>query len=135
MNNQSTFINWILVLLISSVQFIPSFGAIDKVAPQFFFISLITLFSFVYLVRQVFNRKEIVIYKNKLLTHFLLFSCLCLLSLLWSFNSVEGLINYFEILLMFFCLYNLSHHFLIIKPDFKHISFLFIFILTSDVLS
>lgn len=134
MNNQSTFINWILVLLISSVQFIPSFGAIDQVAPQFFFISLITLFSFVYLVRQVFNRKEIVIYKNKLLTHFLLFSCLCLLSLLWSFNSVEGLINYFEILLMFFCLYNLSHHFLIIKPDFKHVSFLFIFILTSDVL-
>jgi len=133
MKDQSIMISWIFVILIASVQFIPNFGSIDRASAQFLYLALITLTSFLYTLRELPTKGHVVLYHNKIITVLFGLSCLGLISTLWAFNPTESLINYFEILLIVLIIYNLSHHLTQIKPNFKQIAFLFVFLLASDI--
>jgi len=133
--NKTKLPNWIFILLFSIVQFVPNFGAIDKSATQFFYLAIIAMLSSLFLYRNMLFSDGKIIYKHDILLAFFSLSILVLLSNLWSFNPVEGLINFFELLLIIFCIYNLTHHFKAISIKFKDLSQLFIFILFFDVLN
>jgi O-antigen ligase/tetratricopeptide (TPR) repeat protein len=117
------------------VQFVPNFGAIDKSASQFFYLAIIAMLSSFFLFRNMSYGDGKIIYKHNILLAFFSLSILGLLSILWSFNPVEGLINFFELLLITFSLYNLTLHFKSLNPNFKEFSQIFIFILFFDVLN
>ncbi|MGB2300555.1 MAG: O-antigen ligase family protein [Flavobacteriaceae bacterium] len=126
-------LSWIFVILISSVQFISNFGSIDRSSAQFLYLAIFVGLSTLYIFRNSILGKGFRIYSNELISLFFGFSFFALLSLLWAFNPTEGLINYFEVLLIGFCIYNISHHFITIKPSFKNISLLFAFLLVTDL--
>lgn len=134
MNNQSKIISWIFVVLIASVQFIPNFGSVDRASAQYLYLSLVSLGSFLYTLRELPTKGHVVLYHNKIITVLFGLSCLGLISTLWAFNPTESLINYFEILLIVLSIYNLSHHLIQIKPNYIQIAFLFVFLLASDIL-
>lgn len=133
MKNDSKITSWIFVILIASVQFIPNFGSIDRASAQFLYLSLVSFGSYLYTLRELLTKGHVVIYYNKIITVLFGLSCLGLISSLWAFNPTESLINYFEILLIVLSIYNLSYHLIQIKPNYKQIAFLFIFLLASDI--
>ena len=133
--NKTNLSNWIFILLFSLVQFVPNFGSIDKSASQFLYLAVVALFSSLYLFRNMLHGDGIIIFKHKIISAYALLSILGLLSVFWSFNPVEGLINFFELLLIIFCIYNFTQHFKAIRIKFKDLSQLFIFILFFDILN
>ena len=128
--------HYIFIYLLSIVQFIPALGAIDKLAPQFLYLSIVNLLSLTFQLKNPSSSHiSLYTYKNNVISVFLCFLLVCSLSVFWAFNSVEGLITFFKVLIIFFTILNLTFHFKQIKITFKEFAYLIVFLLATDILN
>ena len=93
--NTENFIPSILIILFLIVGFIPNFGAVDKIAPQWLYLSILNIISTIYLV---YRRNEFFqrIYKaifSTISILYILFFIWALLSYFYAINQIEVLVN------------------------------------------
>ena len=125
---------WILIILLVSSQFIPSFGAIDKLGPQFLYLSIICFVSSVVLFYRKYFLKNEIFYKEKALFIFLGLVLWSLCSVLWAFNQVEATITFFKLFVIFLLLFNLNVYFNILRITYKQVSYIVSFLLVPDLI-
>ena len=130
-------INYILITLYLLVGFVPSLTTIDKVAPQFLYLSILNIFTIIYLISRVgFFEVFKATFKNNFIVFLLfLFWAWGLLSLLYAINKSEVLIESSRIIIY---IYSYTNFLILIKwtkIDLKKVSFLFSIILGMEVLS
>ena len=130
-------INYILITLYLLVGFVPSLTTIDKVAPQFLYLSILNIFTIIYLISRVgFFEVFKATFKNNFIVFLLfLFWAWGLLSLLYAINKSEVLIESSRIIIY---IYSYTNFLILIKwtkIDLKKVSFLFSIILAMEVFS
>jgi len=104
-------INYFLILLYLIIGFIPNVGAVDRVATHWVYLNLISLFSIIYFLTT--NSKKtisFVIYKNKPLLVFILFTLWATISLFYSIDLTESLISLIRLISILFAIFLLGLH-------------------------
>ena len=129
--------NYILITLYLLVGFVPNFTAIDKVAPQFLYLSILNIFTLIYLISTLgfFEVYRYTFKKNFVVFLLFLFWAWGLLSLLHAINKSEVLIESSRILVYIYSYINLLILIKWAKIDLKKVSILFSIILGMEVLS
>ena len=102
------FVNYLILSLYFFIYITPAYIgelllAYDKVFPQMFIVSLLNIFSFIYIYKD-FNLKEYISnfeYKNHYLAYFL-FVVISTISLLVAENLIEGVVTLLKILNLLF---------------------------------
>ncbi|MGC6422242.1 MAG: O-antigen ligase family protein [Flavobacteriaceae bacterium] len=125
--------NIIFIILLVSVQFVPSFQAVDKQAPQFFYLSIITFCSTFFIFFRSIKEKQKKIKADRLLIVFGSLATLSLLSILWAFNKVEATISFFNFFISVLLLYNLIYHFKQTNFNYRQLATIFCCLLASDI--
>ena len=114
----SNFIPSILILGFLLVGFIPNLDAVDKIAPQWLYLSLINLLSGVFLLinRKVFKERFLVVLTSYMSLSYIGFVIWAAFSYFYAINPTEVLVNivrHFNTLFMFLhlgiLLYNIKH--------------------------
>ena len=103
------------------------FLAYDKVFPQMFIVSLLNIFSFIYIYKN-FNLKEFILsfdYKNHYLAYFSVI-VISIISLLVAENVIEGVVSLLKILNFF-----IAFSFIVILSSFKNLKFFNYFIIAT----
>ena len=134
MTKYDSFISWSFLILLSAVQFVPAFGAIDKWGPHFFYLSIVGLLSTGYLLFFSTTVKKVQIPKNFIVFSFLGLVLLSLLSVIWAFNPTEALISFFKYAIILVCLLNLLLHFTKLGLGFEQLAKVFVFLVATDAL-
>lgn len=98
---------YLFILLILSTELIQNFDAVDKIGPQWLYLSIVVLLGFLSLNKINFN--EI---KNKTLLFYTSFIFISLISISIASNKVESLVYISRIILIYFCFI----YFLIVIP-------------------
>lgn len=119
------------LILYSSIQFFPSFGAFDKDGPQFFILSLCCLFSSLYIL--LWKRESLLPLHNITLVKSL-FTIASGLSIIIAFNKIESLILLFQIIIYLLSIVNLYYHINYIKLSEIQFSWVLSVLLLSEVL-
>ena len=129
--------NYILITLYLLVGFVPNFTAIDKVAPQFLYLSILNIITLIYLISTLgfFEVYRYTFKKNFVVFLLFLFWAWGLLSLLHAINKSEVLIESSRILVYIYSYINLLILIKWAKIDLKKVSILFSIILGMEVLS
>lgn len=89
---------YIFILLILSTELIQNFSAVDKIGPQWLYLSIVVFLGFLSLNK--INLNDI---KNKTLLFYTLFIFTCLISIFVASNKVESIIYLSRIILIYFC--------------------------------
>lgn len=86
------------IILIMSTELISNIGAVDKIGPQWLYLSVITLIGF-------FTTKDLELKKlNNIQTIiYFLFVFFCFISVFFSVNKIESTVYFSRIVLIFFC--------------------------------
>lgn len=94
----------LLIILYLIVGFVPYFNAIDKIAPQYVYLSIVSLVSSFYVL---FTSEKIAFKKaTYVFISFLLFFCWSTLSLFYAINKAEVLIELSRIVIFFIAFIN-----------------------------
>ena len=114
----SNFFSGILILLYLCIGFIPNFGAVDKIAPQWLSLSVINLFASLYILIYYREYKTSInfIWKNVSALFYILFFIWASFSYFYALNPIESLVNIprhantlFMFLFIFICLQRLGN--------------------------
>jgi len=103
------------------------FLAYDKVFPQMFIVSLLNIFSFIYIYKN-FNLKEFILsfeYKNHYFAYLLVIA-ISTISLLVAENLIEGIVSLLKIFNFF-----IAFSFIVILSSFKKLNFFNYFIIAT----
>lgn len=130
-------INYALIFLYLVVGFVPYLKTLDKVAPQFLYLTIINVVTIIYLIStiglfELFKRT----FKNNFIVYLLfLFWAWGLLSLFYAINKSEVLIESSRILIYVHCFINLLILLKCTKVDLNKISIVFSTILGVEILN
>ncbi len=105
------------------------FLSYDKVFPQMFIVSLLNIFSFIYIYKN-FNLKEYISnfeYKNHYLSYFL-FVVISIISLLVAENFIEGVVSLVKTLNLF-----IAFSLIVILSSFKNFNFFNYFLIATII--
>ena len=125
-------INYLILSLYFFVYVTPAyingiFLAYDKVFPQMFIVSLLNIFSFIYIFKK-FNLKDYILsfeYKNHYLAY-LSVIVISIISLLVAENIIEGVVSLLKIINFF-----VAFSFIVILSSFKNLKFFNYFIIAT----
>ena len=125
-------INYLILSLYFFVYVTPAyingiFLAYDKVFPQMFIVSLLNIFSFIYIFKK-FNLKDYILsfeYKNHYLAY-LSVIVISIISLLVAENVIEGVVSLLKIINFF-----VAFSFIVILSSFKNLKFFNYFIIAT----
>ena len=97
----------LLLILYLCLGFVPNWGAVDKIAPQWLIMSILNLFSIVYFIRNYKSKIELLTktLKSKLTLTYIGFILWAIGSIFYAINSTEVLVNItrqLNVFLMFF---------------------------------
>ena len=126
------FVNYLILSLYFFIYITPAYIgelllAYDKVFTQMFIVSLLNIFSFIYIYKN-FNLKEYISnfeYKNHYLAYFL-FVVISTISLLVAENLIEGVVTLLKILNLF-----VAFSFIVILSSFKNFKFFNYFLIVT----
>ena len=136
-NDSLSFVAPILLILYLCIGFIPNWGAVDKIAPQWLIMSGINLVSFAYFLnrkRDLGNRFTISL-KSKLTLSYIAFIIWAIGSLVYSINPTEVLVNLarqINVFLMYFSMFVLTFG---LKNKLRFLPWLISLILLIEVYS
>lgn len=129
---RSTKINFIcffFIGLLFCTEFISNFGAVDKIGPQWFYLSLANLTIFFYYLRYKFKLNLNDLLYSKTFICYLIFLFFCTISIFFSQNKFES-VNYFSRIILVFVTF-INFYILLEKINKKNIvyiiTFLFVF--------
>lgn len=125
------YIPYLLLISYLSVGFVPYFGAIDKYATQYLFISALNVVSLIFVFIE-FDLKSI--FKKSIFIFYFLFFLWGLLSYSQALNKTEVIVSSSRILVYLFTLFNLFFLQKKIKNLFQTICVIFTAILAIEVL-
>ena len=94
----------IFLILILCTEFITNYGAVDKIGPQWLYLSIINIIIITY---NLFKNKtgfSDLVFKSKISKAYLRFILFCLISIFFAVNQIESL-NYFSRILLIFITY------------------------------
>lgn len=133
MNNRYIkIISFLFFILLLSIELIPNIGAVDKIGPQWLFLSLLN--SLIILYNTYYNFFDFkTLLNSKIFLSYFGFVIICTLSIFFAINKVESL-NYFSrIIIIFFTFIN----FLILqkKINLNAIPWVLVILLTIESLS
>ena len=125
-------INYLILSLYFFIYITPAyingiFLAYDKVFPQMFIVSLLNIFSFIYIYKN-FNLKEFILsfeYKNHYFAYLLVIA-ISTISLLVAENLIEGIVSLLKIFNFF-----IAFSFIVILSSFKKLNFFNYFIIAT----
>ena len=125
----------IILILYLCVGFIQNFQAIDKVAPQWLFISVLNLLSGIYIIRNRKNYDERIslYFKSWITILYALFIIWAGLSFFYAINSIEVVVNFTRQFNVFLMLCNMTIFLSTIKNKIKFFSLVLTIILTVEV--
>lgn len=106
----SNFLPSILILAFLCVGFIPNWGAVDKIAPQWLYLSILNFVSaaFLFYQRNFFIKNILSVLSSKMSLTYILFVIWAALSFYYSINQTEVLVNLARQLNTVFMLINLG---------------------------
>ena len=81
----------IFLILILCTEFITNYGAVDKIGPQWLYLSIINIIIITY---NLFKNKtgfSDLVFKSKISKAYLLFILFCLISIFFAVNQIESL--------------------------------------------
>jgi O-antigen ligase len=125
--NYKNYLHIGIIIIYSIIGLIPNYGAIDRIAPQFLFFSIINLFGLVYLwaYLKIFKNIILKIFKYKPFIFLTFFVFYGLISYLYADNQVEVFVKFFRwiniligLLIISSLLYLLEKRFLIVSIIF-----------------
>ncbi len=118
--------SYFFLLLFFSIGFLPGFGSIDRIASQYVALDIINIISFIYFL--IFNPKENIkkIYYCKPIILFVILFCWASLSITYSINKIETILNLIRLATIVFSFLNIFLHIFELR-NLKHF-YLFIFI-------
>ncbi len=131
-------ISFILILLLYIIVTVitPSLGAADRNGPKFLFVSLLNLFSFLFLLTQRECKYDpnlfFVFFRNRIGMTYTFLMGVILLSFTKSINLPESIISFAKYLTVFSSAYIISIIFLIDKRYFRFMSIAMVFVLLFD---
>jgi len=102
------FLSGLFLILILFTEFIPNLGAVDKIGPQWLFLSVVNGIILLYFLakRKVFDIK---IFRNsKIFFSYTAFLSICFLSILGAINTAESFIYISRLLIVFIGLINIT---------------------------
>ena len=133
MNNRYIkIISFLFFILLLSIELIPNIGAVDKIGPQWLFLSLLNSLIILYNTYYIFFDFKTLL-NSKIFLSYFGFVIICTLSIFFAINKVESL-NYFSrIIIIFFTFIN----FLILqkKINLNAIPWVLVILLTIESLS
>lgn len=94
MNRLQVYLERFFILLLSFIPFIPEFGVIDIIGVQFYYLAITQTLVFIYLFffkRQILS--DSIFSNNPSIIFYSIFVFISFLSISWSFNRVEALIE------------------------------------------
>ena len=95
---------YIFLILILSTEFITNYGAVDKIGPQWLYLSIINIIIITYnLFKNKTGFSDLVL-KSKITKAYSLFILFCVVSIFSAVNQIESL-NYFSRILLIFITY------------------------------
>ena len=99
--------------LFMAAYFIPNFYATDRIGNQWFYLSIISILSFIYILFRQDSKQLITLnISNKGVLFFFGFICWCLFSIFYSINKVEAIVTfnqYFTVFISFLLFRILTH--------------------------
>lgn len=99
---------YFFIISLFSTELISNFGAVDKIGPQWLYLSLLNLIIFLYFFIYEKVLEIDVVFKNKTTISYILFLIMCLISISVAQNKIES-INYFSrLVIVFFTFINFS---------------------------
>lgn len=123
------FVYYILIALLFGTEFISNFGAVDKIGPQWFYLSLANLIILFYYLKYESKLDLKDLFLSKTFICYIMFLIFCLISIFFSINKFESF-NYFSRIILVFITFVNFYILLggINKKNIVHI-FTFLFIL------
>lgn len=101
----------VFLALYAAIGFLPSFSAIDKIGPQFVYLSFLNFFTFIYIFKnklfQPFVNKKESLFKI-IFSFWLLFGFWGIFSAVYAFNTSEVLIESSRVFIYIFSLFNIT---------------------------
>lgn len=95
------FVYYILIALLFGTEFISNFGAVDKIGPQWFYLSLANLIILFYYLKYESKLDLKDLFLSKTFICYIMFLIFCLISIFFSINKFES-INYFSRIVLVF---------------------------------
>ena len=126
------FIPQVILLLVFGTVLVPNFGALDKIGPQWLYLSLSSLFLLLISIIFIDVKDIKIIFKNKFIRIYLLFLITCSLSIYKSINKPESIITFTQYSLSFITLILFSIVFISSKNKSKIFQFTLITILLLE---
>ena len=130
----SKFILYIYISFLSLVGFVPYFGSIDIIAPQWFYLSLVNLFVSPFILSKKIFYNHYLVFLNKITLPYLIFILTAVVSLFFSLNLSLSLVEISRIFIVFISIYYVT--FLLSNSDFNflRLSLIISFVLFLEVL-
>lgn len=130
----SNYILYIYISLLSLVGFVPYFGSIDIIGPQWFYLSLINLFVSPFILSKKIFYKHYLVLINKISLPYLIFILFTILSLFFSLNLSLSLVEISRVFIVFISIYYVSFLLLNSNFNFTNLSLIVSSILFLEVL-
>jgi len=125
----------LIVILYLSIGFVPNWGAVDRIAPQWLIMSILNLFCFIFFVKQEKNLSGLITAstKSSLTLIYLTFILWALGSIIYAINSTETLVNLARQINVFFMFFSLVIFISHLRNKLAFISWVFTIILIIEV--